>query len=246
MTIHRGGRAAVVFVCLLALPALLAGCAKKATGSGALGALGHPTASAAPAPTPIPTVTVTATAGGGSQTSGSQGGGQNGGGQNGGGAPTSKPPVTATTAKPKPSSPKPPQIKPVTDYAANLVTGGGAACFWEVTSADNLVVGAVFAITEPTGLGPTAIPITISDNLGDSRSVASQAINFNFPGTIGSHAADSSNAFLGRTVDVTVTVKPQSGDDNASDDSATVGVQVPDASHIPAAENAPAVLPCIG
>lgn len=233
MTMSCRVRAAVAVVSSLAVSTMLAGCASRATGSGAFGAVDQPTASATPTPTAAPTITVVTPSTVGPT-----------------GAPTTgqTPVPTKTTIKPpKPSTKpsQPPIITPVEDYAANLGSPK-TYCFWEVTSTGTLVVGALFVITEPAGTGPNAIPIAITDNLGDSRSVPSQPINANFPATIGDQPADSGNAFLSRIVDVTVTVKPQGGDDNATDDAASVGVQVPDASKIPATPDAPAVIPCIG
>jgi hypothetical protein len=108
------------------------------------------------------------------------------------------------------------------------------------------VVGALFRLTEPAGTGPTSIPIKVTDSLGDSATVAAQAIDANFPASLGGDPANSSNPLLSRIVTVKVTVEPLGGDDNAADDSAAVGVQVPDASKIPAAPDAPAVIACIG
>lgn len=233
MTMSCRVRAALAVVSSLAVATMLAGCASRATGSGALGVAAGPAASATSAPTAAPTITVATPSTFGPT----------------GASTTGQPPVTTTTTTkpPKPSTKpsKPPIITPVEDYAANLGSPK-TYCFWEVTSTGTLVIGALFVITEPAGTGPNAIPITITDNLGDSRSVPSQPINANFPATIGDQPADSGNAFLSRTVDVTVTVEPQGGDDNATDDAASVGVQVPDASKIPAAPDAPAIIPCIG
>lgn len=158
--------------------------------------------------------------------------------------PTTAPPTTATptvtatvtTTATTSASPgghiTPSYILLLPNYALN--TKG--FCYWRLYNDGGnylLQVGATFTISTIGLITATTVPFQLTIKGQAGQTSGDEPIGPAFTPMYGTNLANSSNAYLNKTIKITGTIAPIGTDSVPTDNAITLSIQVPDASHLP-------------